>query len=315
MKRLFQILLAAVGLSSGCSRTDILTPREFTGEFAAALKKTSPGLTVAIVKNLELKVTSVDGRDSTSFLDNAYDVYTQDPTAKADVIRRFVAAGLETLGSIRDGVDRTRIVPVIKDRPWLEETRQALLSRGATEVPEHVYEDFSPDLIILYAEDSPKNIRYLRPKDLELAKIERSELRSLACENLKRLLPKIERHGTNGLYMVGAGGDYEASLLLLDSMWSDGQIDVKGDLVVAIPTRDLLLVTGSRDVQGIEKMKQMVKEASTSGSYRLTQKLFVHRNGKFDEFSGNAEPDGAASGSQPSRAETNGTPSAAGSRR
>lgn len=200
------------------------------------------------------------------------------------MIQRCVKAGLETFRTIRDGVDRTRIVPVIKDRPWLEETRQALVNRGAKEVPEHLYEDFSPDLIILYAEDSAKNIRYLRPKDLELAMIERSELRTLACANLKRLLPKIERHGTNGLYVITAGGDYEASLLLLDSIWSGSQMDVQGDVVVAIPTRDVLLVTGSQNQQGIEKMKQMVKEASTGGSYRLTERLFIYRDGKFDEF-------------------------------
>ena len=199
-------------------------------------------------------------------------------------IRRFVTAGLETINYPSEGVDRTRIVPVIKDRPWLEETRQALLSRGAKEVPENVYEDFSPDLIILYSEDSPKNIRYFGPKDLEAAKIDRADLRKLACENLKRLLPKIERHGTNGFYMLTAGGDYEASLLLLDSIWSGGQMDVKGEVVVAIPTRDLLLVTGSQNPQGIEKMKQMVKEALSGGAYRLTQKLFVYRNGTFNEF-------------------------------
>jgi uncharacterized protein YtpQ (UPF0354 family) len=250
---------------------------------------------------LELKVTSAEGRDSTSFLDNAYDTYKQDPNANADVIQRFVAAGVETIGLVRDGVDRTRIVPVIKDRPWLEETRQALLSRGVKVLPEHVYEDFSPDLIILYAEDSPKNIRYLGPKDLELAKIERSELRALACENLKRLLPKIERHGTNGLYMITAGGDYEASLLVLDSIWGGGQMDVSGDVVVAVPTRDLLLVTGTQNEQGIAIVRQKVREASTGGSYRLTQKLFVYRNGRFAEFNGNGEPDGAANAASPHR--------------
>ncbi|MBN9692912.1 MAG: DUF1444 family protein [Verrucomicrobia bacterium] len=315
MKRFFQLVLAAVGLCFGCSQSGVVTPREFTREFAEALRKASPELKVAVVRDLELKITSADGRDSTSFLDNAYDTYKQDPKAKADVIQRFVAAGLETIGIVRDGVDRTRIVPVIKDRPWLEETRQVLLSRGAKEVPEHVYEDFSPDLIILYAEDSPKNIRYLGPKDLEFAKVERSELRALACENLKRLLPKIERHGTNGLYMITAGGDYEASLLVLDSIWSDGEMDVSGDVVVAVPTRDLLLVTGSQNPQGIEKVRQMVKEASTAGSYRLTQKLFVYRNDRFTEFKGKAEPVGPANGSQPIRLEKNRTSSEASFRR
>jgi len=257
---------------------------EFTRYFAEALRHARPNMKVVIVKDLELKITSADGRDLTSFLDNAYDTYKLDPKAKADVIQRFVASALETADGVRDGVDRTRIVPVIKDRPWLEETRQALLARGAKDVPEHVFEDFSPDLVVLYAEDSPNNIRYLGAKDLELANIDRSELRALATDNLKRLLPKIERRGSNGLYMLTAGGNYEASLLVLDSIWSAGNIDVQGDIVVAIPARDLLLVTGSRDPSGIEKVKQMVRNEASGGAYRLTSKLFVYRHGRFDEF-------------------------------
>ena len=80
-------MLACLALSSGCSKSDVLTPREFTREFAEAFRKASPGLEVAVVTDLELKVTAADGRDSTSFLDNAYDTYKQDPTAKGDVIR------------------------------------------------------------------------------------------------------------------------------------------------------------------------------------------------------------------------------------
>jgi uncharacterized protein YtpQ (UPF0354 family) len=261
-----------------------MTPSDFTREFAGALGQARPGLKVAVVRDLQMEVTSATGREPMLFLDNAYDTYKQDPKAKAVVMQRYVNAYLDTMGRLPEEVDRTRIVPVIKDRPWLQEMRQGLLSRGAKQIPEQVYEDFSPDLVIVYAEDSPRNIRYLTPKDLEHAKIERRELRQLAFENLERLLPKIERHGTNGLYMITAGGDYEASLLLIDSIWSGGQLAVKGDIVVAIPTRDMLLVTGSEDSQGIEKMKSIVQEASNGGSYRLTPKLFVYRSGKFEEF-------------------------------
>lgn len=198
MKRFLQAGLAALGLCSGCSQSDVLTPTRFTSEFAHELHRASPELRIKVVKDLELRITTADGRESTSFLDNAYDIYKLDPKLKQEVIKKFVMAGVETIATLgkSEPVDRNLIVPVIKDRPWLEETRQALAARGATKFPEHVYEDLNADLIVLYAEDSPKNIRYIGPKDLEEAHIERKELRTLACGNLKRLLPKIERHGT-----------------------------------------------------------------------------------------------------------------------
>jgi hypothetical protein len=78
MRRIIQLLLASMWLCFGCSHSDVLTPRQFTREFAEALREASPGLKVSVVKDLELKVTAEDGRDSTSFLDNAYAIYTQD---------------------------------------------------------------------------------------------------------------------------------------------------------------------------------------------------------------------------------------------
>lgn len=284
MNRLFQFLFGALGFTSKEAKSVIVAPGEFTKDFARVLRKASPGIKVSVVKDLELKITSAEGRELSSFLDNAYDVYREAPTARSEVIERFVGSILETIAPLPDKIDPSRIIPIIKDRPWLEETGQALLDRGSAEVPELVYEDFNTELIILYAVDSSNNIRYLIPDDLETTKIERSELRALACENLKRLLPPIECHGSDGFYMFTAGGTYEASLLVLDSIWTSDQVKVMGDLVCAVPTRDLLFVTGSQNPQGIAKIKEMVQKVYSDGSYRLTQKLFVYRNGQFTEF-------------------------------
>ena len=283
MKRLIHVLLTALGLCSGCSRSGIMNPSDFTREFGVALGKAAPGVRVSAVKDLELKVTSEDGHESTVFLENAYNEYKLDPSDKDEVIRRFVSAAVDTFAP-DDEVDLARIVPVIKDKPWLEETQRAIADRGFEKTLDYVYDDFCAELAVVYAEDSPQKIQYLTAGDLKSAKVERSELRALACENLKRLIPNFEQQGTNGLYMLTAGGTYEASLLLFDSIWSGGKIAVNGDPVVAIPTRGLLLVTGSRYREGIEKLRKVAAKASAEGSYKLTSKLFVYRQGKFEEF-------------------------------
>ena len=277
--------MTALGLPVGSETHSLPSPSLFTNEFAALMRQSDPTLKVEILRDLELKVTRAGGGETSMFLHNAYETCKQNPKYKDDILRKFVAAGAETisLSQTLPRLDRTRIVPVIKDRPWLEETRQALISRGGKEM-ENVYDDLNPDLIILYGEDSPKNIRYFREKDLAEAEIDRAELKALACENLKRLLhSKIQRLGSNGLFILAAGGDYEASLLLIDSVWADLEKEVTGD-IIAIPTRDLLIVTGSHDQAGIERMKYIVADATAKGTYRLTTKLFVREAGKFNEF-------------------------------
>lgn len=280
------LLLAVFGLF-GCSKPKpaVETPGEFTASYAEALRGKAPAMKVVVVQDLELKITPAGGEEFSAFLDNAYVTYKQAPEAKAEVIEKFMQGTLSMSEARRDKtVDRSAIVPIIKDRPWLEETRQALRGRGSEKVPEQVFEDFNSELVILYAEDSPNSIRYLTPADLQEIGVRREELRKLSKENLYRILPKVERRGGNGLYLVSAGGDYDASLLLLEPIWEDGQLKVLGDIVVAIPTRDLLLVTGSKDARGIEKVKEIVETATAEGAYRLTKKLFVYRGGKFEEF-------------------------------
>jgi len=284
MKRLIWTLISFLGLITGCSKGDILTPSQFTAEIAEILRNKAPELRVVVVRDLELKFISKDGSDSQSFLYNIYDAYKLDPKEKSAIIDQYVASWLENRTAASEEIDEQRIVPVIKDKAWLEETKQSLRARGETNPPEHLYDDLNGDLVILYAQDSPRNIRYLNPSDAAKLKVARSELRELACSNLRSPLPRIEPQGEAGQYVITAGGDYETSLLLFDEIWSKDFIDVDGDFVVAIPERGLLLVTGSKNNESIARLKTLAKKLYDEGSYRLTPRLFVRRNGKFARF-------------------------------
>jgi uncharacterized protein YtpQ (UPF0354 family) len=252
----------------------------FTKEFANRLRSALPGSTVDIKAERELRITNAKGKESTLFLDNAYAEYLQDPKALSAVIGKY-GAGFAEFPRDEASIDRSRIVPIVKDRKWLAEIRESLKARGAEQPPENVFDDLNEELVVVYAEDSPKNIRYLTPKNLHDTGVARAELRGLAVENLKRLLPRIEVHPGPLFSMVKADGNYEASLLLFDGLWSNGQIRVDGDFVVAIPARDVLLVTGSRNPAGIAKLRELAARVVRESSYHLTDQLFVYRSGSF----------------------------------
>jgi uncharacterized protein YtpQ (UPF0354 family) len=105
--------------------------------------------------------------------------------------------------------------------------------------------------------------------------------------NLRRLLPKIDvESGADGILRMSVGGDYDASLLLADDIWSSGRIKVDGDIVVAVPGKGVLLVTGSRNRAAIARLRARAAELAT-GPYGLTPALFVYRDGKFVKFEAN----------------------------
>jgi uncharacterized protein YtpQ (UPF0354 family) len=273
-RALLLLALLCAGLA-GPSAAQVMSRRAFTQEFAAAVR--AEGMSATIKADLELAVKDGSGISLTMFLDNAYAQYSANPQARAEVMQRYIGSLLDSRAAAAP-VDRARIVPVVKDRGWL----RALPGSGKR--PQHVFEDLNEDLVVVYAEDSPKSIRYLAAKDLEQLGLRREELRPLAVGNLEKLLPDIQLRRGELVSMLTAGGNYEASLLLLDAIWSGGQLQVDGEIVVAVPARDLLLFTGSRHKAGVARLREIAVRAAREESYSLTGRLFVYRNGKFQRF-------------------------------
>jgi uncharacterized protein YtpQ (UPF0354 family) len=270
------ILLAAIGTPS---KAETLSPPAFTQEFARAVAAAMPSSKVEVKGELELSIKDAGGLERAIFLANSYKDYVQDPARFGDIVKTLVAAMLQP-GRTTGKLDPARIVPVIKDRQWLVELHATLRSQGKTQ--EQLSDSFNNELVIVYAEDDPTRMRYLTSdEDIGVA---RAEVRALAVDNLRRILPKIEMRGDDHMFLVSAGGDYEASLLLLDEIWTGGQVKVNGDIVVAVPARDVLLITGSRDRIGLKRVREFTAKLVAEGPYRLTDVLFVYRNGRFTKF-------------------------------
>src|SRR5439155_15119650 len=266
------------------SRLLLLTSARFAAEFCDALRLAVPDHRVQIVKDLEIRVVDPAGRESGGFLDNAYDHYKSAPEHKADVIQKYVAGVLETRTIVECQIDTSRIIPVMKDRAWIAGISAGMEARRKEKSLENVHDIYNSELIVVYAEDSPRNIRYLTRSDLGALNLAVADLRRLSVENLKRLLPEPEIRNLSGIYQITAGGDYDASLLLLDSLWRPEKIQVNGEIVAAIPARDCLLVTGSADAGGLSKIARVAQEILAQAPYRISSKLFVFRNGAFEAF-------------------------------
>jgi uncharacterized protein YtpQ (UPF0354 family) len=278
-------LLAVIigGFLICAAQAETLAPKTFTETFVKRLQTAWPGTTVTVKGGLAIQTKDPDGRTLEISLANFYQSYRDDPNRLEELTRKYLA-GLPPRGASAkkdEALDRTRIVPVIKDRPWLDETNTRVRAQIGKDAPGVAADDFNKELVIIYALDDPNRIRYLM-KD-ELAGIERNDLLKLALENLARILPKVEVRSDGNLSMMSAGGDYNASLLLLDDIWTGDKVKVKGDIVVAVPARDVLLVTGSQDRTGLKRMREMVPKLA-EGPYRLTTALFVYRKGRFVKF-------------------------------
>ncbi len=277
MKCLLIIFAALLSLSIPVA-AETLTPRAFTDAFAAAATAALPSAKVTVTSELALETRGESGETATTDLHNAYAVYQRAPAQLDEVIHAYVALLADTVraGEAKHAIDRAHIVPVFKPQTWLDGLRDA-------HVPLPLSERFNDELAVVYAEDMPSSMRFLTEHD-DIG--DRARLRDLALDNLSRLLARLTlRQGDDGLWLASAGGNYEASLLLFDELWSNGQIGgkVDGDIVVGVPAKDVLIVTGSRNREGLARLRKLATELA-AGPYGLTPHLLVYRGGKFVKF-------------------------------
>jgi len=283
MRRFLCALLVAAGLTTAVSAQSP-TPAAFTARFAEALQAAMPSVKVRVVRDLQLSVERAVGTAATVSLRNNYKDYTPDPKWFEAVIKAYAAA-LAKPGpaKLAANVDVARIVPVIKDRAWLAELQDRFKKQDASQQP--LFDDLNDELVVVYAEDFDNKTRYLGAS--EVVGLERSKLRELAVDNLMRLMPRVEmRQLTEGAFMIASHEDYGASLILIDRMWSSDQIKVNGDVVVAVPTKDMILVTGSRDRKNLNAVRTLARDLAKENN-GLIDTLFVYRKGRFVKFGRN----------------------------
>lgn len=262
---------------------DPVSANEFTRDFARTLTETAPTYLVRPTRELQVIVTDQKGNESTVFLYDAYAEYRKSPKDEEKIIRKAFLAIVAPQDEVHK-VDRARIVPVVKLRSWLDEVQAAAKAKGATTAPEVVYDDLNEQLIVAYAEDTPNTFRYVTPEQLEEIQLARSELRALAAANLQKILANVNVRPSQVMMNVKADGNYEASLIAVPEFWAKRATEVDGEIVVAIPARDYLLITGSKNAAGIAKMREVAARVARESPHKLTETLFVYRDGRFVEY-------------------------------
>jgi len=268
----------------GPAIAETLSPRAFTEEIAKAIRTAVPSAKVWIERELEVEITYSNGQNVLAELTTSYNVYRSEPERLKSIIDLHIER-LKTdeyaKGQIR--LDHSKIVPVVKSRKWLEDAERRIKAAGVKQT--QLVDDFVDDLVVAYAEDTDKIFRYIARHEY---KGKWENLRLLALDNLKRVAPKIQIHSvTRDVTGVSAGDDYTSSLLVVNGLWSSPErFKVKGDVVVAIPSRELILVTGTENGK-VNEFRRYVANVYAKGQFPLSQTLLVYRNSRFTKFTGN----------------------------
>jgi len=134
--------------------------------------------------------------------------------------------------------------------------------------------------------------RIVTHADLTHLQLHPHALRQQALQHLEVLSSRAEFHGQPPALMLSFDG-LESSLLLANDFWARLEGAVPGELVVGVPARDVVVVTGSKSAPGLEKAKRCVERVFFAGGDNLIMRgLLVRRSGTWEPFDRNARPSG-----------------------
>jgi hypothetical protein len=153
---------------------------------------------------------------------------------------------------------------------------------------------------VCYVLDEGDKLTYINKGDVRAAGISAEELHRIGLRNLAALIDvKPGLRLIQGSYCgLAMGGNFEASLVLLDHLW-DGPLkeQAPNGAIVAIPARDVCMFCDARSTEGIAELKRALARVLASmakdGSQLISESLFLRKQGVWRELGG-SKPAGAA---------------------
>lgn len=161
--------------------------------------------------------------------------------------------------------------------------------------PAAVRDEGFAGLSVVYTFGPDFGRRVVTHADLGHLQLHPHALRQAAYQHLEVLSSRAEFHGQPPALMLSFDG-LESSLLLANDFWSRLEGAVPGEIVVGVPARDCVIVTGSQSAPGLEKAKRCVERVFFAGGDNLISRgLLVRRGGTWEPFDRKARPSGRPS--------------------
>jgi len=216
-------------------------------------------------------------------LHNAYRDYCearrkQRPEVLAHYIRSMQAPAMPaTFAEARAGLR-----PVLRGRSMLEYMRLMHAGQRETQPFKQGSAPFSADSVLMLAYDSPHSIQTLSHTALEGWGVSFDVALSAALDNLRDMTVANFVQLAPGLLLAAWDDSYEASRILLADLFF--RLEVGGDPVVMIPTRNRLLVASSNDSAAQLAMLALSRSYASEEGRSISALMYRFEQGKAVEY-------------------------------
>jgi hypothetical protein len=239
-----------------------LSKDDFGQTVAARIKKAGePGKVTYVSEDFRI-VFEDQGEMVGQF--NLHNVYQEYCARRADqretMLSRIVQVALARHKKIpEDWADaKPDIMPAVRSRATFEMLWLEHRAPGGQTRPDLPSCEVGDHLLAMLVYDLPAATQTVPGQQLEQWGVSFYEAMEVAKENLAAIEIAVAKTG-DGFYAVLTGDSYDSSRLLLPELVH--QLEVQGDTIAMVPHRDVLLITGSEDADGLALMAQFAEAA------------------------------------------------------
>lgn len=149
---------------------------------------------------------------------------------------------------------------------------------------ELLFDDHTAETRIYYAIDRGTTFSLITKEMVENEQEDKGRIKEMALFNLRSLKtePKKDVVAGNTFYFINQNDGYDASKILNDQLVKQFQTIAEGELALAVPHQDVLIIADIINETGYDVLGQMVFSFFTNGRTPITALPFVYDNGKFE---------------------------------
>ncbi|MBL8745675.1 MAG: DUF1444 family protein [Phycisphaerae bacterium] len=249
-------------------------PEAFAEQVAAMLRRLKPEFQITLSGPKEM---IVNGRRLD--LENLLRLVATTPERGTEIVEQYLEHLFDeeslSAASMPWDLAKTRIMPRIQPVTIFEHLSQELVA----------HMPYVNDTVVVFVIDMPYMTVSVTTEQMVRWGLSPDELEAVARKNLRRYTPELEirtmdaAEGGHAILLSNQDG-YDASRLLLESLFERLAPEMGGDFLVATPSRDMFLALTPSPTDFVDRVRARVEHDYLRLPYPITDRLFyVTRDG------------------------------------
>jgi uncharacterized protein YtpQ (UPF0354 family) len=142
------------------------------------------------------------------------------------------------------------------------------------------YSDHTAETRIYYALDLGSTYRLIDERMMERENWSKDQIKEVASFNVRSLKTSVKEDHVAGnvFYFFNANDGYDASRILNESLLQTFEEKIEGEMAVAVPHQDVLIIVDIRNNSGYDILAQLTMSFFASGTVPITALSFLYEN-------------------------------------